>query len=110
MVGRRRYYSTIWQILSSRPYGRTPIGERRRGTAALREVYPHTEEQTCWFHNVDDVLDKIPRSVHRKTNTMIREMCGQARSLQEATARGLRAVSVKLGRRSIRKAVECLRE
>lgn len=53
--------------------------------AALREVYPDTEEPTCWFHRAGNVLDKMPKSVQSKANTMIREMW-QAPSLQEATA------------------------
>ncbi len=51
--------------------------------AALREVYPGTEEQTCWFHKAGNVLDKMPKSVQGRTKTMIREMW-QAPSLTEA--------------------------
>ena len=75
--------------------------------AALREVYPDTEEQTCWFHKAGNVLDKMPRSVQSKANTMIREMW-QAPSLQEATAayeQFCEAWEAKYP-----KAVECLRK
>ena len=41
---------------------------------ALREVYPGTREQTCWFHKSGNVLDKMPKSVQRKGKAMIREM------------------------------------
>ena len=40
--------------------------------AALREVYPGTEEQTCWFHKAGNVLDKMPKSVQGRAKTMIR--------------------------------------
>ena len=51
--------------------------------AALREVYPGTEEQTCWFHKAGNVLDKMPKSVQGRAKTMIREIW-QAPSLTEA--------------------------
>ena len=50
---------------------------------ALREVYPGTREQTCWFHKSGNVLDKMPKSVQSKGKAMIREMW-QAPSLEEA--------------------------
>ena len=53
--------------------------------AALREVYPGTEEQTCWFHKAGNVLDKMPKSVQGRAKTMLREMW-QAPSLTEATS------------------------
>lgn len=53
--------------------------------AALREVYPGTEEQTCWFHKAGNVLDKMPQSVQGRAQTMIREMW-QAPSLEHATS------------------------
>ncbi len=37
--------------------------------AALREVYPGTEEQTCWFHKAGNVLDKMPQSVQGRAKT-----------------------------------------
>ena len=52
--------------------------------AALREVYPGTREQICWFHKAGNVLDKMPKSVQSKAKAMIREMW-QAPSLEEAT-------------------------
>ena len=51
--------------------------------AALREVYPGTEEQTCWFHKAGNVLDKMPKSVQGRAKTMLREMW-QAPSLTAA--------------------------
>ena len=51
--------------------------------AALREVYPETKEQACWFHKAGNVLDKMPQSVQGRAKTMIREMW-QAASLEHA--------------------------
>jgi transposase-like protein len=42
--------------------------------AALREVYPGCQEQTCWFHKAGNVLDKMPKSVQGKAKVMLREM------------------------------------
>ena len=42
--------------------------------AALREVYPGSKEQTCWFHKSGNILDKMPKSVQSKAKTMVREM------------------------------------
>ena len=50
---------------------------------ALREVYPGTGEQICWFHKAGNVLDKMPKSVQSKGKAMVREMW-QAPSLEEA--------------------------
>ena len=42
--------------------------------AALREVFPGSKEQTCWFHKAGNILDKMPRAVQSKARTMVREM------------------------------------
>jgi len=31
---------------------------------ALREVFPETREQRCWFHKISNVLAALPKSVH----------------------------------------------
>ena len=31
---------------------------------ALREVFPHTAEQRCWFHKIGNVLSALPKSAH----------------------------------------------
>ena len=53
--------------------------------AALREVYPETEEQSCWLHKAGNVLDKMPQSVQGRAKTMLREMW-QAPALAHATS------------------------
>ena len=32
--------------------------------AALREVFPATREQRCWFHKIGNVLSALPKSAH----------------------------------------------
>jgi transposase-like protein len=32
--------------------------------SALREVFPHTREQRCWFHKIANVLSALPKSAH----------------------------------------------
>ncbi len=32
--------------------------------AALREVFPTTREQRCWFHKIGNVLSALPKSAH----------------------------------------------
>jgi putative transposase len=32
--------------------------------AALREVFPETREQRCWFHKIGNVLSALPKSAH----------------------------------------------
>ena len=53
--------------------------------AALREVYPAAQEQTCWFHKAGNVLDKLPQAVQGRAKTMLREMW-QAPSLEHASS------------------------
>ena len=31
---------------------------------ALRDVFPETREQRCWFHKIANVLDSLPKSAH----------------------------------------------
>ena len=31
---------------------------------ALREVFPETKEQRCWFHKISNVLAALPKSAH----------------------------------------------
>ena len=32
--------------------------------SALREVFPETREQRCWFHKISNVLAALPKSAH----------------------------------------------
>ena len=41
------------------------VGDGARGFwGALREVFPETREQRCWFHKIANVLAALPKSAH----------------------------------------------
>jgi putative transposase len=42
--------------------------------AALREVFPKTEEQRCWVHKIANVLDKMPKRVQPKAKALLHEI------------------------------------
>jgi len=42
--------------------------------AALREVYPETQEQRCWKHKIANVLDKLPKRLQPRARDMLREI------------------------------------
>jgi transposase-like protein len=42
--------------------------------AALREVYPETQEQRCWKHKLANVLDKLPKRLQPRAKGMLREI------------------------------------
>ena len=42
--------------------------------AALREVYPQTQEQRCWKHKVANVLDKLPKRLQPRAKDMLHEI------------------------------------
>jgi transposase-like protein len=42
--------------------------------AALREVFPATQEQRCWVHKTANVLNKMPRSVQPKAKADLHEI------------------------------------
>jgi len=42
--------------------------------AAVREVWPDTREQRCWFHRLANVLDKLPKRLQPKAKRMLREI------------------------------------
>jgi len=42
--------------------------------AALREVYPQTEEQRCWKHKVANVLDKLPKRLQHRAKDRLHEI------------------------------------
>jgi len=39
--------------------------------AALREVYPETQEQRCWKHKLANVLDKLPKRLQARAKEML---------------------------------------
>jgi Transposase, Mutator family len=44
--------------------------------AALREVFPTTAEQRCWFHKTGNVLSALPKSAHRGAKKALAEIWG----------------------------------
>ena len=42
--------------------------------AAVRNVWPETKEQRCWFHKLGNVLDKLPKRLQPKAKKMLREI------------------------------------
>jgi putative transposase len=42
--------------------------------AALRQVFPRTEEQRCWVHKNANVLDKLPKRVQPRAKDMLHEI------------------------------------
>jgi putative transposase len=51
------------------------IGDGNLGFwAALREVYPETQEQRCWKHKLANVLDKLPKRLQARAKDMLREI------------------------------------
>ncbi|WP_316785032.1 IS256 family transposase [Streptomyces sasae] len=42
--------------------------------SALREVFPATREQRCWFHKIANVLAALPRSAHPGTKKALAEI------------------------------------
>ena len=42
--------------------------------AALREIYPATQEQRCWVHKTANVLNKMPKSLQPKAKSMLQNI------------------------------------
>jgi putative transposase len=42
--------------------------------AALRDIYPQTEEQRCWVHKVANVLDKLPKRLQPRAKSHLHEI------------------------------------
>jgi putative transposase len=56
------------------PAPKLAIGDGALGFwAALRQVYPETEEQRCWVHKVANILDKLPKRVQPRAKEMLHE-------------------------------------
>ncbi len=41
--------------------------------AAVRDVFPHTRHQRDWVHKTSNVLDSLPKSVHKRAKKAIHE-------------------------------------
>jgi putative transposase len=66
---------------------RIAVGDGALGFwTALREVWPQTREQRCWFHKLGNVLDKLPKRLRPKAKETLREiMYADTREAAEET-------------------------
>jgi putative transposase len=42
--------------------------------AALRDIYPETDEQRCWVHKLANVLDKLPKRLQSRAKSHLHEI------------------------------------
>jgi len=73
--------------------------------AALREVYPATQQQRCWVHKTANVLNKMPKSIQPKVKSMLHEIWMAERRQQANEAFDL---FIETFEAKYPKAVECL--
>jgi len=73
--------------------------------AALREVYPATQQQRCWVHKTANVLNKMPKSIQPKAKSMLHEIWMAERRQQANEAFDL---FIETFEARYPKAVECL--
>jgi putative transposase len=73
--------------------------------AALREIYPATQEQRCWVHKTANVLNKMPKSIQPKAKSMLQDiwMAETRKQAQQAFDLFVETFKAKYA-----KAVECL--
>ncbi|MCV7463685.1 MULTISPECIES: IS256 family transposase [Micrococcales] len=59
---------------------------------ALRDVFPETAEQRCWWHKIGNVLAALPKSVHKDAKAALAEIYNaQDREHAEAAAQAFAA-------------------
>ena len=52
--------------------------------SALRDVFPETKEQRCWFHKIANVLGALPKSAHPARRSAGRDLMPRTRQGQSA--------------------------
>ena len=70
-------WATLLRDLKQRglPPPKLAVGDGALGFwAALREVYPETQQQRCWVHKIANVLDKLPKRVQPRAKDMLHEI------------------------------------
>ncbi len=79
--GRHRESTESWADLlrSCKRRGRKApvlvVGDGALGFwAAVREVFPQTREQACWFHKIANVLNALPKSAQPGVRTALAEI------------------------------------
>lgn len=73
--------------------------------AALRQVYPETEEQRCWVHKIANVLDKLPKRLQPRAKSHLHEIM---RAPDKATALAEMTCFQEEYQAKYPKAVDCL--
>jgi len=73
--------------------------------AALREIYPATQEQRCWVHKTANILNKMPKSIQPKAKSMLHDIWMAETRKQARRAFDLFTMTFKA---KCPKAVECL--
>lgn len=73
--------------------------------AALAEVFPKSRRQRCWVHKTANVLDKMPKSLHKGAKSMLHQIYLAA---TKEEARKVYADFAKLYGAKCPKAVACL--
>jgi putative transposase len=102
-------WSNILLDMQSRGMNTSPklaVGDGAMGFwAAMREIFPDTSEQRCWFHKQGNVLDKMPKRIQPKANTMLKQiyLADTRKDANKEFDNFLREYSVKYP-----KATECL--
>lgn len=65
------------------------VGDKALGFwPSLHEIYPQTQEQRCWVHKTARVLNKMPKSIQAKAESMLHdirmsETCRQAQQAHD---------------------------
>jgi transposase-like protein len=66
------------------------VGDEALGSwSALREVFPETREQRCWFHKIANVLGALPKAAHPGAEKALAEIWNaedKAHAFKAATA------------------------
>jgi transposase-like protein len=75
--------------------------------AALRAVYPTTDEQRCWVHKIANALDKLPKRLQSNAKQLLHEMMN-AETAADANA-ALEQYELAFGAK-YEKSVECLKK
>jgi putative transposase len=73
--------------------------------AALREIYPGTEQQRCWVHKTANVLNNMPKSIQAKAKSMLHDIWMAERRADAQKALDLFITTFQA---KYPKAVECL--
>lgn len=73
--------------------------------AAVRDVWPVTREQRCWFHKMGNVIDKLPKRLQPKAKRMLREV--QSSDTKKQAEAAIDAFQVEFSPKH-EKAVHCL--